>query len=328
MARKNFSEFETRITPVTSDFLIGYTPAGPIEIKATIQSLLQLFENTIDISNSLDNLQITNLTAVNINATTQYLLSGVDPFLNLVRSNSALETPSVNVSAIQNIVTLSQAAYDALLIKRPGSLYFISDSTPIDSDVRSLTAIWDNTTNTILTLSSNWNSVYTTVQDTSGNWNSAYTTIQDTSGNLLTLNTIVQTNSAVWEQEFPEIISTVTDYLSTNNVVISSLEVTELVTAKGSNVPITVINESTDKIFTDNDTNKVFHFDTTSDNLIATFPDNLTEGFNAAIMNVGTNSLEISATNLKALGVIIVEQYGSAFIYKQNNDVFAVGRLV
>jgi hypothetical protein len=44
---------------------------------------------------------------------------------NLVKSNSTLETPTTGISAIQNIVSLSQATYDALDIKLPTTLYVI-----------------------------------------------------------------------------------------------------------------------------------------------------------------------------------------------------------
>jgi len=42
-----------------------------------------------------------------------------------VRSTSTLETPTTGISAVNNIVTLSQATYDALTIKLPTTLYVI-----------------------------------------------------------------------------------------------------------------------------------------------------------------------------------------------------------
>jgi len=44
---------------------------------------------------------------------------------DLVRSNQTFETPTTGISAIQNIVSLSQATYDALTVKQPTTLYVI-----------------------------------------------------------------------------------------------------------------------------------------------------------------------------------------------------------
>jgi hypothetical protein len=279
MARKNFSEFQTRTVPVTSDFIVGYNPAGPIETKTTIGSLLNLAESALSL-NAIDT-DVRALTA------------------DFKAVETVVETTSASWNTTRTVVQTNSATWAI-------------DSTT-DTEVRALTA--------------DFKAVETVVSTTSASWNSVYTTTNGTSAALGIIATLVQTNSASWE-ESAEIIPTVTNYLSTNNILISSLEVTNQIKANSSNVPVTIVSVATNKVFTDSDTNKVFHFDTTGGNIIATFPDNLTNGFNAAIMNVGTNSLEISATNIKALGVTIVEQYGSAFVYKQGSDVFAVGRLV
>jgi hypothetical protein len=44
---------------------------------------------------------------------------------NLVRSTSTLETPTTGISAINNVVALTQATYDALTVKLPTTLYVI-----------------------------------------------------------------------------------------------------------------------------------------------------------------------------------------------------------
>ena len=94
-----------------------------------------------------------------------------------------------------------------------------------------------------------------------------------------------------------------------------------------SSIPVTIVDISTSKIFTDSDINKIFHFDTTSTSLCAIIPSSLINGFNVSILNTGTNNIEISAANLRSTGNTIIDQYGGAYIYKQNNTVFAVGRL-
>lgn len=42
-----------------------------------------------------------------------------------VRSTSTLETPTTGISAVNNIITLSQATYNALTVKLPTTLYVI-----------------------------------------------------------------------------------------------------------------------------------------------------------------------------------------------------------
>lgn len=44
---------------------------------------------------------------------------------NLVSSTSTLETPTTGISAINNVVALTQATYDALTVKLPTTLYVI-----------------------------------------------------------------------------------------------------------------------------------------------------------------------------------------------------------
>lgn len=74
-------------------------------------------------------------------------------------------------------------------------------------------------------LSSNlWNSVYTYTNTNSAFDQSARSWVNNNSAIEIAVSTLVQNNSASWE-ESAEIIPTVTNYLSTNNIVISSLNV-------------------------------------------------------------------------------------------------------
>ena len=102
------------------------------------------------------------------------------------------------------------------------------------------------------------------------------------------------------------------------------------ITANSSNIPLSIISISTDKVFSDADTNKVFHFNTSAIALSAMFPSTLSQGFNVAIMNTGTNTLNLSTgSNLtyKALGNKIRDQYAGSYVYKSDSDIFAVGGL-
>ena len=98
------------------------------------------------------------------------------------------------------------------------------------------------------------------------------------------------------------------------------------ITADQSIIPVTVTNISADKTFTDTDTNKVFHFDTTSAPLTASFPGLLSDGFNVGIMNTGTNVLTISSNiQYNAVGNKLTDRYSGAYVYKSNSNIFAVG---
>lgn len=150
-------------------------------------------------------------------------------------------------------------------------------------------------------------SIDTGVRALTGNWQSTYLT--------------VSALSASWE-ESAEIIPTVTTYLSTNNVIISGLTVTDNLS---TSVHITDLTAT--KTFLSSDTSRIFHFDTTTQPLCAIFPSTLPDGFNVAVMNTGTNNLRLSAAQLNSVGVVIGVQYGGAFVYKDNSQLFAVGRL-
>ena len=93
----------------------------------------------------------------------------------------------------------------------------------------------DNTTQTTAFTgnpdSSNWDSTYTTVKDISGNWQSTYQT--------------VCALSALWE-ESAEILPTVTNYLSTNLVTISSLNVTQKLLSAGTDLFDIFLTSETD----------------------------------------------------------------------------------
>lgn len=251
-------------------------------------------------------------------------------------------TPTETKTTIKSLLDLAGATLSLNAIDT-GVRALTADFKATETVVETTSANWNNTRTTVQansaqwaidstmdtevrSLTSGWQSTRTTVQANSADWESVYSVTNATSATFGFIATLVSANSATWE-ESAEIIPTVTNYLSTNNVLVSSLNVTGQVKAGSSNVPVTIVNVSTSRTFTNNDTNKVFHFDTTSGSLVAAFPSNLTDGFNVALMNVGTNSLQISATNLNSTGTTIIDQYGGAYVYEQGGNVYAVGRL-
>jgi hypothetical protein len=134
-----------------------------------------------------------------------------------------------------------------------------------------------------------------------------------------------------------EIIS---NSLSSNNIEVNTLNVNE--TLSGSNVivrnisiqdssvsPVSVIDATDSIVFADSDNSKIFNFDTSSNSLSAIFPATLKNGFNVVIMNVGTNYLYLSApnSNYKSSGKTLYEIYDSAYVFVNNQNIYAIGKL-
>jgi hypothetical protein len=110
------------------------------------------------------------------------------------------------------------------------------------TDIKALTAGWvggnDAYTNLVansaaylsavdisfLSVSGNWNSVYSTVNSNSATtWNYQGTDIKSLTANWQSTYTTVSSNSATWNNKTT--LSTVVDYLSTNNVILSSAQI-------------------------------------------------------------------------------------------------------
>lgn len=137
-------------------------------------------------------------------------------------------------------------------------------------------------------------------------WNSAYATITSL--------------SSQWE-ESAEIIPTVTNYLSTSNVTVCALNITNFAVSSTTTPVI---------LFTNETAGKVYHFDTTTTpSFTALFPGELTNGYNVSIVNAGLGSIFLSAaTPLNASGSENSTPYSGMFIYKANNELFGVGVFV
>jgi hypothetical protein len=301
---KTFGDFTTRTQPSTADYIIGYDPlGGPIETKMTIQTLLDVVQEEIVVSGS---------------DTAVRLLTG-----SWTEASTVVENTSADWNQASTVVSSTSATWnESSTVVESTSAVWNESSTVVEST----SARWNETSTVVENTSADWNQASTVVSSTSARWNDTSTVVENTSAGLSVISTIVVSNSANWE-ETADIIPTVTDYLSTNNVLVSSLNVTGQVVADSSNIPVTIIETSTSKTFVSDDSNKIFHFDTTSDSLTANFPNELANGFNVALMNIGTNSLQIVADNLNSTGSTIIDQYGGAYVYKQNGNVYAVGRL-
>ena len=94
------------------------------------------------------------------------------------------------------------------------------------------------------------------------------------------------------------------------------------------NSTLNVITYNNSYTFTNLDTNKVHHFNTPLNSSLSAFiPTGIPNGFNTAVLNTGSGSLRIIATNLASTGTVITQRYSGAFIYKDSDVVYAVGNL-
>jgi len=151
------------------------------------------------------------------------------------------------------------------------------------------------------------------------NLSSINTTFSQSSGKYEELYSFVENTSASWNQT-GQILPTVIEYLSTSNVQISSLVVPEL----------KVVTLQTDNIvFTDSDSGKVFHIDTTlNPEVTANFSVTLNDGFNVSLVNTGTGIIYIASnflTPFNARGDFNSTQHTGMFIYKTNDELYGIG---
>jgi hypothetical protein len=127
------------------------------------------------------------------------------------------------------------------------------------------------------------------------------------------------------------------DELSANKLLIENIRVTGLTAnfIKSDYFVAEVVNFPT-KIFSDADSSKAFHFDTGSVGVIlAYFPNNLSNGFNVAVLNIDTTENNGSST------IILSTESGSLYtpnfsqsnsftntgvlIYKHDNKLYGIG---
>ena len=114
------SALSAEFVNITNTFVSNITSLSTLEISCTLITygdILSGNQNLTDIfvlNNSLNSLSG--------NWQTAYQQTSAN---DLVRSNSTFETPTTGISAVQNIVSLSQVTYDALTVKLPTTLYVI-----------------------------------------------------------------------------------------------------------------------------------------------------------------------------------------------------------
>ena len=195
------------------------------------------------------------------------------------------------------------------------------------------------TSNLIASNSANWEGAYSTVAENSANWNTAYVDIENGVNQWTNTSILVDQGIATWNDTYNTVsslssvwsegLSGMSAYLSlTGGTIQGSLHVSNIISANSSDVKINVVTSNDHIFFNDSYNNKVVHFDTISKSLCAVFPEELSPGFNVALMNTGTNDLVLSAIQINSIGTTITTRYGGAFVYKESNSLFAVGGLV
>jgi hypothetical protein len=91
---------------------------------------------------------------------------------------------------------------------------------------------------------------------------------------------------------------------------------------------VRVFEHNSDLVFTNEHHGKAHHFNTPlNSSYTLTIPTSVNNGFNAIIMNTGEGKLVISSANFLATGTEIETRYSGAFIYKDNNVVYAAGNI-
>jgi hypothetical protein len=188
-----------------------------------------------------------------------------DPAYYRVDINGVLQEPGVDytINGANIIITSPTASGDKVVIVANTPINIIEVQS-VNTEVRTLTSNWQSTYTEVQSNSANWTDTYTIVQSNSAFWEESEditnlsVQITGLSNEFQNLNTYIQSNSASWEEseditnlsvqitglssefqllntyiqsnsafweESEDILPTVTNYLSTSNILISSVSV-------------------------------------------------------------------------------------------------------
>jgi hypothetical protein len=127
---------------------------------------------------------------------------------------------------------------------------------------------------------------------------------------LLSINNTIVNTSLTAE-------NTISNFLQTTDLTVTDEVVTNFLT--------TTI--TSDYVLNESDKSKIFHVDTTTTPLITiSFPDNLTNGYNVGLVNIGTGTVLLSTDgSFNSPGTTNTAQYTSMLIYKTDNEFYGVG---
>lgn len=136
-------------------------------------------------------------------------------------------------------------------------------------------------------------------------------------------DTVLTNNITVSNTLNSGIINTADLNVSDNTILNNLIATGEVVTN------FSIITADNDYVFSDADNSKVIHFDTTTTpEVSAIFPSNLSEGFNVGVVNAGIGVIYLSGEDvINSAGNINSEIYTGFFVYKVNGELFSVGNL-
>jgi hypothetical protein len=185
-------------------------------VQSPSQYSIDIFNRTIFFNEPVNEdteISVTQIGTVAVSTIDVTGLTAENSFLNNVTASNLQVTSSIfdNVTATE-LTVLSSTIEVTNTVVIPVSVVSLTaiDFTVFDQDVSITGVLYTSGGN-----STEWESTYETVSTLSSNWNFGYD-----------VATYVQANSASWE-ESAEILPTVTNYLSTELVNVSSLNVTE-----------------------------------------------------------------------------------------------------
>ena len=146
----------------------------------------------------------------------------------MVRVDSGYNLGEIHDVSISNPQNGQSLLYDAL------SGIWVNGDTYQGTDLKSLTANWENTYTTvqansattwnyqgtdIKALTANWQSTYSTVQANSSNWENTWTVFSSQSSNNVSVYTTVNSNSGNWNYQGTDIKSLTANWQSTYSTV-------------------------------------------------------------------------------------------------------------
>jgi hypothetical protein len=117
----NLSAINIQNINLTSYDVTEITTTSALQVSGTLNVIGPILSSSIDLSN----LFVTNSYFRQISGSFVTDTDLTQTLLPYVKSTSTLETPTTGISAINNIVALSQATYNALTVKLPTTLYII-----------------------------------------------------------------------------------------------------------------------------------------------------------------------------------------------------------
>ena len=223
MATKKFNELTTSTTLNNTDFIVGYANTSPggerrwqySVIRNEISQYLPLSGGTL--TNNLSVGGVVSSSGGNSNNWNKaYNIGTAYSLVSSTFLTSESDSQTLSFNELNKNLSISNG--------NTVSLSALLDDTGVDTEVRSLTANWQDASTVVQNNSANWDAAFGSagadlaVRSLTANWESTYLTVKSLSSS--------------WEESL-EILPTVTNYLSTQNVLVSSMTITDSLSVVG-----------------------------------------------------------------------------------------------